>query len=169
MSQITTTAFLTILAVAPGTAIAGTTAEDAGGGTREFELGNVQFPEAATVLRTIVGTRQIEQIGDHGLRVTGTPETLEVAERVVQMIDLPTADSNGLESFHVPSGGDVVAGIGLRNVSAPDAMEVLRILRVSRIATCCYGASMILRDTPEQIEAARKLIEAMEGMCPASE
>jgi type II secretory pathway component GspD/PulD (secretin) len=169
MPRIMMAAILTILAVASGTAVAETTAVGDGASTREFELKNVQFPDAAIVLRTMAGTRQLERIDDRRLRVTDTPEILDVAERVMQMIDFPSPNEDGFESFTVPPGDSVIAGIRLRAVTAPDAMDALRILRVSRIAPCCNDALMVLRDTQEQIDAARKLIQVMERMCPAPE
>lgn len=161
MPRLIKAAVLSILTVALGNAVATAATEEDERDTREFELENVRAPEAATVLRSIARTRQLEQIDDRRLLVTDTLENLEVVERVLQMIDFPSPDDDGFEYFTVTAGSDVIAGIALRKVAAPGAMSALRRMRVRSVAVI-NDVLLILRDTPEQIDAGWELIQTME-------
>lgn len=169
MPGILLTAALATLALAHGTIASRAMAEEHGASAREFELESLDTREAAVVLRSIVGTRQLELLDGRRLRVTDVPENLEAAGRVLQMIESPSPSEDGFESYAVPSGGSVIASIVLGTVGAPEAMTALRILRISRVAVARTDALMILRDTPEQIDAAWKLIQVMERMCPKAD
>lgn len=136
--------------------------------TMEFDLVNVRVPDAMTVLRTMTGTKQLRPTGDRSVLVTETVETLQLAQRVVQMIDAPVPDETGFESFTLPAGDSVIAAIRLRNVDARDGMDALRTLRISRIAACCDGV-MVIRDSPEQVDAARRLVQVLERVGRGSE
>lgn len=161
MPRVRKAVVLSILTVALGTVVATAATEENEPAAREYELENVRVPEAATVLRSIASAMQVEPIDDRWLRVTDTLENLEVVERVLQMIDFPSPGEDGFESFTLTSGDEVIAGIALRKVSAPAAMSALRNMRVRSVAVI-NDVLLILRDTPEQIDAVWELIQNME-------
>jgi hypothetical protein len=125
-----------------------------------FSLNNASSPVAATVLRTIVETRNLKADDDHTLTVRDTPEKLELATAVVKMLDTTadTADTTPLSA----SDGSVIAAVVLNRASSKEVMDVLRTeLQIARIATA--GEKRIfLRDTDSQIQAALKVIEKLE-------
>ena len=162
MLRISTIALIASLVLSLGLAALESEKEESEPGTREFELVSVRLPDAMTVLRSIAGTRQLRPTGDRSLLVTDTPYRLEVAEKVIQMIDGLSPDESGFESFTLPAGNAVIATMRLRDVDARDAMDALRILRIARIAPCCADALMVIRDSPDQIEAARRLVQVLE-------
>ena len=126
-----------------------------------FTLSHATSPQAATVLRTIVGVKKFEAADDHTITVRDTRENLELAAAVVKMLDTTddTADTTSL-----PTGdGSVIAVVVLDRVSSKEVMDALRQeLRIARSAT--LGEKRIfLRDTDSQIQAALKVIGRVEG------
>lgn len=122
-----------------------------------FSLSNVTIPEAATVLRTIVGVKNLKADDDHTLTVHDTPEKLELAAAVVKMLDA-TDDTTPL-----PAGdGSVIAAVVLNHASSKEVMDELRKeLQIARIATA-GEKRVFLRDTDSQIQAALKVIGRLE-------
>jgi hypothetical protein len=125
-----------------------------------FSLNNATIPVAATVLRTIVGVKNLEADDDHTLTVRDTQETLELAAAVVKMLDATddTAETTPLSA----SDGSVIAAVVLNRASSKEVMVALqKELHIARIATA--GEKRIfLRDTDSQIQAALKVIGRLE-------
>jgi hypothetical protein len=126
-----------------------------------FSLNNVTSPEAATVLRTIAGVKNLEAADDHTITVRDTREKLELATAVVKMLDTTddTADTTPL----TVSDGSVIVAVVLNRASSKDVMVALRQeLRIARIATA-GEKRVFLRDTDSQVQAALKVIGRLEG------
>jgi hypothetical protein len=126
-----------------------------------FNLKNTTSPDAATVLRTIVGVRNLEAADDHTITVRDTREKLDLAAAVVKMLDATddTADTTPLSA----GDGSTIAAVALNRASSKEVMVALREeLRIARIATA-GEKRVFLRDTDSQIQAALEVIGRLEG------
>ena len=124
-----------------------------------FSLSHSTSPEAATVLCTIVGVKNLQAADDHTITVRDTREKLALAEAVVKMLDTDdTANTTPLSA----GDGSVIAAVVLSHTSSKDVMVALqKELQIARSATA--GEKRIfLRDTDRQIQAALKVIERLE-------
>ena len=126
-----------------------------------FSLNNAASRDAATVLRTIAGVRNLEIADDHTITVRDTREQLELAAAVIEMLDTTedTADATPLTA----GDGSVIAVVVLDRASSAEVMVALREeLQIARCATA-GEKKVFLRDTDSQIQAALKVIERLEG------
>jgi hypothetical protein len=131
----------------------------------EVTLLNTKAHRAATALRTIADTRQFEIVADQVIRIHGTPENLKVAEHVLALADSGT--DAALTAFTVPSDQSRICAFRPERISPEAAMKALRqVLRISRVASQQEPALVIIRDTPEQADAAQALIEILDQACP---
>ena len=125
-----------------------------------FSLNNATVPQAATVLRTIVGVKNLKADDDHTLTIHDTPEKLELAAAVVKMLDATddTADTTPLSA----GDGSVIVVVVLNRAPSGEVIAALqKELQIARSA----GAGekrVFLRDTDSQIQAALKVIERLE-------
>lgn len=134
-------------------------------GAAEFTLQHIRAADAATALRTIADARRIEVVSDHALRIQGTPEGLQLAEQVLALVDSGT--DSALTAFTVPSDQSRVSAFRLERSTAAEALKALRtVVGIAKVAVHQDPALVIVRDTPEQVEAARALIEILEKACP---
>ena len=125
-----------------------------------FSLKNATSSEAATVLRTITGVKNLEASDDHTITVRDTQEKLELAAAVVEMLDATgdTADTTPLSA----GDGSIIAAVALNRVSSKEVMVALRKeLKIARIATA-GEKRVFLRDTDSQIQAALEVIGRLE-------
>jgi hypothetical protein len=125
-----------------------------------FSLKNATGPEAATVLRTIAGVKNLQAADDHTITVRDTQEQLELAAAVVKMLDATgdTADTTPLSA----GDGSIIAAVSLNRASSKEVMVALREeLQIARIATA-GEKRVFLRDTDSQIQAALKVIGRLE-------
>lgn len=125
-----------------------------------FSLKHATSPDAATVLRTIAGVKNLQVADDHTLTVRDTPEKLELAAAVVKMLD---ANDDTAGTAPLSAGdGSVIAAVALNRASSQEVMAALREeLQIARIATV-GERRVFLRDTDSQIQAALKVIERLE-------
>lgn len=143
-----------LIASACLTSIAYSADDDSGAVT--FNLNNATSRDAATVLRTIAGVKNLQAADEHTITVRGTQEELDLAAAVVKMLDATgdTADTTPLSA----SDGTVIAAVFLNSASSAEVMDALRQeLQIARIATA-GEKRVFLRDTDNQIQAALKVI-----------
>ena len=125
-----------------------------------FSLKNATSPVAATVLRTIVGVKNLQAADDHTITVRDTQEKLDLATAVVKMLDTTgdTADTTPLSA----GDGSVIVAVVLNRASSGEVIVALqKELQIARSA----GAGekrVFLRDTDSQVQAALKVIEKLE-------
>ena len=126
-----------------------------------FSLSNATSREAATVLRTIAGIRNLEAADDHNITVRDTREQLELAEAVVKMLE---ATGDAADTTPLPAGdGSVIVAVDLNSASSGDVIVALqKELQIARSAG--VGEKRIfLRDTDSKVQAALKVIERLES------
>ena len=125
-----------------------------------FSVTNATTAQAATVLRTIAGVKDLEAADDHTITVRDTRETLELAAAVVEMLNATdaAADPTPLAA----GDGHIIVAVDLKDASSGEVMTALRNeLHFARSA----GAGekrVFLRDTDSQVQAALKVIERLE-------
>lgn len=157
---------LVLLAMNPGP-VSGQPSPSSQPEVAEFNLAHVTAADAATTLRTIAGTLQIEIISEYFLLVHDTTEVLEVVRQTLQMIDREGESPGPASSFSVASDGSEVAAFWLQHASTPEVMRALRaIVDVNKIAATHQSSLVLIRDTPEKVESARRLVEIMDRACP---
>ncbi len=125
-----------------------------------FSLSNAATPQAATVLRTIVGIKDLKIDDDHTITVRDTREKVELAEAVVKLLD---AADDAVDTTPLPaSDGSVIVAVVLKGASSGEVILALQQeLQFARSA----GAGekrVILRDTDGQVMKALKVIERLE-------
>jgi len=125
-----------------------------------FQLKHSTSPDAATVLRSIAGVKDLEFPGDHAITVRDTPARLELAAAVVKMLD---AADDAVETAPLSADdGSVIATVVLSRASAQEVMAALRReLHFARIAMA-GGKRILLRDTKSQVQAALTVIARLE-------
>ena len=125
-----------------------------------FSLSHATSPQAATVLRTIAGAKDLEFPDERSITVRDTPEKLALAAAVVNMLDAP---DDAAETAPLTAGdSSVIATVVLKRASEQDVMVALRKeLHFARFATA-GGKRILLRDTDSQVQAALKLIARLE-------
>ena len=89
-----------------------------------FSLNNATSREAATVLRTIAGVKNLEIDDDHTITVRDTQEKLELAAAVVKMLDATedTADATPLTT----SDGSVIVAVFLNRATSGEVIVALQ-------------------------------------------
>ena len=125
-----------------------------------FSLSNATTAQAATVLRTIVGIKDLKFGDDHTITVRDTREKVELAEAVVKLLD---AADDAVDTTPLPAGdGSVIVAVVLNHASSGEVILALqKELQFARSA----GAGekrVILRDTDSQVMKALKVIERLE-------
>ena len=125
-----------------------------------FSLNNATSREAATVLHTIAGTKNLEAADDHTITVRDTQEKLELATAVVKMLD--TTDGSADTTPLSAGDGSVIVAVILKHASSGEVIVALqKELQIARSA----GAGekrVFLRDTDSRVQAALKVIERLE-------
>ena len=125
-----------------------------------FSLNHATSPEAATVLRTIAGVKDLEFPSDNAITVRDTQERLALAAAVVKMLD--SADDAAEMAPLSADDGSVIATVVLKRASEQEVMLALRKeLHFARFATA-GEKRILLRDTASQVQAALKLIARLE-------
>jgi hypothetical protein len=126
--------------------------------TQRFTLQHMKARDAATVLRTIAGIRQLTAPDDHSLEIVGAETPIQLSAELMRALDTP--DVTASQSF--TTGDDtVVAVIPLGHVSPADAMMALRKLSLQRIATSLEPDVVVVRDSAEQVAIAIATIDDM--------
>ena len=127
--------------------------------TATFTLQRIGSKSAATLLRTIVGTRELLLPDDHTLKTTDHRARLELAGELLAAID--TAEIVASQSF---TTGDetVIAVVPLRVISPAAAMQAMRKLEIHKIATLAEPPTIVVRDTPEQVTLAVDALAAVD-------
>ena len=126
--------------------------------TRSFVVAHLRLPDAATVVRTIVGVEHLAAKGERGLEVTGTRAHLQLTAELLAALDVAEiAPTQGMAT----SDDSVVAVIPLREISSADAMLAMRELEMRRAATLTGpAAAVVVRDTPERVALAVEALRA---------
>lgn len=128
----------------------------------DLDVRQVTPEDAVVALRAVAGARNVAVVDEDTVRVSGTPEELAVASVVVELLELPT-DTAEQVTARVLADDSHVARVVLRHASTSDVVLALRAkIGISRFAVNAPTATILVRDTQEQVRAALDLIAAME-------
>ena len=124
--------------------------------SRTFTLQHMTARDAATVVRTIAGIRELTAPDDRTIEVTATEGSIQLAAELLSALDAPKVEPS--QTF---TTGDetVVSVIPLRNISPSEAMAALREIKIQRVSATGKPAVVVVRDTAEQVELA---VEALD-------
>ena len=137
--------------------------------SEDFLLQHVEAATAATALRSIASTKNLEFFGDRGVRVSGDPEMLQMVQEILRMIDFPPSSEVGVASYNLPSGDASIVRVQLKHSTMREVMMALRnVLAIKKVAGSSEPAFVLLRDTPERVRAAQELIRILEKPCSSS-
>lgn len=81
--------------------------------------------DAFVLLRSIAGAREVEILGEHSIRVTGTPELLDTVSRVLASAEHPGDLASELRPVEL-SDGSVVASVRMPDGSLGEATRGMR-------------------------------------------
>lgn len=114
--------------------------------------------ELATILRAIVGPIQVEFPDEQTLRVRGSVAVLDVCRQVAALIAADSAEG----SIDLDDETQVLV-VRLERASTSEAMTLLRqSVNPARMGFAADRALVVVRDSPEQIERTRTLLEKLE-------
>jgi hypothetical protein len=135
-------------------------AEEEAGQEATFELTGIEAKDAATLVRTIAGIRELRLPDEKTLVIQGTADDRAL---VTSLLDMAAAPGGAASAERLPaSDGSVVVAVLLERAAPADVMTALRQLRVARVVAMEDGR-MFLRDTEGQIEAALALVGKLDG------
>ena len=130
--------------------------------TVKVTLEQLKGPDAATILRSIAGVRGVDVVDDRTVQVTDEADTVELAKVVIGLAEHPSAVDE--VQMHSVSDGTSVVSVHLDKTPVHEVMAALRQkVAIKRVAGNDGMSSIILRDTPEQVEASLALIREMEA------
>lgn len=128
----------------------------------DLRLQQLKPADALTLLRTMVGARQLEIVDEHTIRISDAPETIVLAKTVVELAEHPSEVAERIPT-HETADGTVVASVRLRHASLKDVSAALRSkLAIARMAMNSDLSTVMIRDRPDQVAAALDLIRGLE-------
>lgn len=150
-------------------AVAGIAAAEAAAGSSpevemlHVELKNVNSREAVTVIRAIVGIETIETVDERNIKVTDSSEHLATVKAVVELVDVKPGQEPAVETIRVESDQTEIARSMLQSPIYREVMTALREqIQAKHIAVVQDPPLVILRDSPEKVQAAKRLIKSMQ-------
>lgn len=130
--------------------------------TADLRLQQLKPADALTLLRTMVGARQLEIVDEHTIRISDAPETVLLAKTLVELAEHPSEVAERIPTQKT-ADGTVVASVRLRRASLKDASAALRSkLAIARMAMNSELSTLMIRDRPDQVAAALDLIRGLE-------
>jgi hypothetical protein len=129
--------------------------------TVRLTLKELKPEDALGLLRVMVDARRLSMGDDHGVSMTDTAANIELARKLIDMVENP-----GAEAFRQLSvaDGTVIASVRLRHASVRDVGSALRAeADVARIAMNVPLSTVVVRDSPERIKAALEVIREMDA------
>lgn len=134
--------------------------------TEEIQVERIEAAHALLAVRSIAGTREIEVRGLHTLSIHDTPGKLLLARRVVELLD----HGRSVSHLHGASRADeetMIASYALRDTTARDAMRMLMgRIAIRKVAAIEENATVVFRDTVDQVKAAFDLLEEFDRVAP---
>jgi hypothetical protein len=128
----------------------------------ELRLQTLSAREAVPVLRSLAGLGDLEIVDERTLRTGAAAEAVAVAKAVIAALENPGDAAVVLRGEALPDGS-ALASVRLRRASTTEVMTALRRLRVTNLAASSRSATVAIRDTPGQVEAALQAIRALEA------
>jgi len=121
----------------------------------------LQMQEVLTVLRTVADVQKVFiYSSSHALILRAGDSDLQLAEWIIQRLDLPAGQSSGPTTFTASSGDDVTRIFHASNVTPQLVQTVVTGLRtevkVRKVFPTMAPANIVVRGTTDQIAAAMK-------------
>lgn len=132
--------------------------------TAEIALHQLEARGALTLLRTIANTRGpgLKLIDEHTVAVTDSAEVVALAKSVVELAENPSDLAGEVTTLAAPDGS-VIAAVRLQHAALADVAKALRVeVSIKRFALNEALSTVVVRDTPEQVEAALDVIRRLE-------
>ena len=130
--------------------------------TAEISLQQLDAASALTLLRTIADTRGPKMVDERTVAITDSPEVVALARSVVDLAEHPS-EAAGEIATHAAADGSVIAAVRLQHASMPDVARMLRTeVKIHKAAYNEALSTVVVRDTPEQVEAAITLIRRLD-------
>jgi type II secretory pathway component GspD/PulD (secretin) len=156
-------ALSTLVAVALLAAPAAADEPTATSETAEISLQQLDAANALTLLRTIADTRRPKMVDERTVGVTDSPEVVALAKSVVDLAEHPS-DAAGEIATHAAADGSVIAAVRLQHASMADVAGMLRTeVKIHKAAYNQALSTVVVRDTPEQVQAAIELIRRLDS------
>ena len=130
--------------------------------TAEIALHQLKAPGALTLLRTIADTRGLKLIDERTVSVTDSPEVVALAKSVVDLAENPSDLAGEVTTLAAPDGS-VIAAVRVQHATLADVGSTLRVeVKIRKMAFDEALSTIVVRDTPEQVQAALDTIRRLE-------
>lgn len=128
----------------------------------EIRLQRLKSKDALVIVRAIAAPQRLGDVDEHTIWIEGTEASLALARRVVERIDRPMAPDVSAVTEHL-ADGTVIAWVRLPKPSLREAMAAVRRLHLQRFGGLEEPRILVMRDTAAQIEAALRVVRALEA------
>lgn len=126
----------------------------------DLDVHQVKPLDTLAIVKVISGGK-VTIVDEDTIRVSGTPENLEIASVVVELLDQPT-DGEQVTTRELPDGSHIARAV-LSHASLEQVASELRAkVRIRQYGLEDGTKAVLVRDTKEQVQAALELIAAME-------
>ncbi|MEM6796047.1 MAG: hypothetical protein AAF725_18875 [Acidobacteriota bacterium] len=128
-----------------------------------FELQHMESRDAMTVLRSMLGLKGIETVGEQKLNVTASKEDLKAVRGILDLVDVSADQKPAMETLEVAREEGVIGRFMLQYPIAREVMGAVRQqVQPKHIAAVQDPGLIILRGSSETIAAAKKVIDSMQ-------
>jgi type II secretory pathway component GspD/PulD (secretin) len=128
--------------------------------TVRLTLKELKPEDALGMLRVMVDARRLSMGDEHSVGITDRPATIELARKLIEMVEDPRQEAPRRLEI---GDGTVIASVRLRHAPVGDVGSALRAKAdVARIAMNVPLSTVVVRDSPERIEAALALIRELD-------
>jgi hypothetical protein len=133
--------------------------------TLKLELRQASPASAATAIRTLVGSRNIEIVGEHGLKIQDSAENLAIAEDVIGMLEQPSAVGDKPIFRAVASDDTVIVALRVEHGPYGDLLKALREEAHSRRVVVDSATSIVMiRDSQKGVDAALEIVKELDWL-----
>jgi hypothetical protein len=130
--------------------------------TAEIALHQLEAPGALTLLRTIADTRGLKLVDERTIRVTDSREVVALAKAVVDLAENPSDLAGEVQTLAAPDGS-AIAAVRVQHAALADVGRTLRVeVRIRKMAFDEALSTIVVRDTPEQVQAALDTIRRLD-------
>jgi type II secretory pathway component GspD/PulD (secretin) len=131
--------------------------------TADLSLQRLQAEDALVILRSLTGSRGLQVVDEHTIKVTDSAETVELVKVVLDVAEHPS-DSSATVPTRELADGSVVVCVRLQHAPVKDVAQALRKeVRLTRLAMEMELATVMVRDTPERVASALAVIRRLDA------
>ena len=131
--------------------------------TADLSLERLQATDALVMLRSLTGSRGLQVVDEHTLKVTDSAATVELVKAVLDVAEHPSDSSDAAPTREL-ADGSVVVCVHLQHASVKDvAMALRKEMGVKRLAMEMELSTVMVRDTPERVDSALAVIRRLDA------